>query len=211
MVLFGHKKTSESPIKSVSQQVGSGYNISFPVVRLSMIRGGTGGRTPLKHGLRFEKRTDFATVISKISGYSVVGDTVKFRGKDVARLYKKNRLYSNLLAPMGVDSSKLISKKLLPDDAVLVLINKTLFIVETKFQTVAGSVDEKLQTCDFKLKQYTKLLKPLGLKVKYVYVLNDWFKKKEYGDVLAYIKSVGCYYFFYELPLDFLGLPVPNN
>ena len=176
-----------------------------------MIRGGKGGRTPLKHGLRFEKRTDFATVISKIPGYSVVGDSVTFKGKDVARLYKKNKLYAKLLAPMGVAYSKLISKKLLPDDAVLVLVNKTLFIVETKFQTVAGSVDEKLQTCDFKLKQYKKLVKPMGLNVKYVYVLNKWFQKKEYADVLAYIKSVGCDYFFNELPLGYLGLPVPDN
>ncbi len=176
-----------------------------------MIRGGTGGRTPLEHGLHFEKRTDFATVISKIPGYSVDGDSVRFERKDVARLYKKNKLYSELLATMGVGYGKLISKRLFPDDAVLVLVNKTLFIVETKFQTVAGSVDEKLQTCDFKLRQYKKLVEPTGLKVKYVYVLNVWFKKKEYKDVLEYITSVGCDYFFYELPLGYLGLPVPDN
>ena len=122
-----------------------------------MIRGGKGGKTPQKHGLHFEKRTDFATVISKMPDYSVDGDVILFKGKEIARLYKKNKLYTKLLSPMGVDYSKLISKRLLPDDAVLVLMNKTLYIVEIKFQTVAGSVDEKLQTCDFKLKQYKKL------------------------------------------------------
>ena len=172
-----------------------------------MIRGGTGGRTPQKHGLHFEKRTDFATIIAKIPGYSVVGDSIRFNGKDVAQLYKKNKLYSKLLASMNIDYGTLISKKLLPDDAVLVLVNKTLYIVETKFQMVAGSVDEKLQTCDFKLKQYKKLVEPMGLDVKYVYVLNEWFKKKEYADVLAYIKSVGCDYFFNEIPLEYLELP----
>ena len=176
-----------------------------------MIRGGTGGRTPQKHGLHFEKRTDIATVIAALPGYSVENDCVTFEGKDVALLYKKNKLYSKLLAPKSVDYRKLVSKKLLPDDAVLVLVNKTLFIVETKFQTVAGSVDEKLQTCDFKLKQYKKMFEPIGLNVKYVYVLNDWFKKKEYSDVLAYIKSVDCDYFFNELPLSYLGLPVPHD
>lgn len=176
-----------------------------------MIRGGTGGRTPLRHGLHFEKRTDFATLISKIRGYEVVGDAITFNGKDVALLYKKNKLYSKLLSPMGVDYRKLVSKKLLPDDAVLVLGTKTLFIVETKFQTVQGSVDEKLQTCDFKLKQYVKLVKPLGLQVKYVYVLNEWFQKDEYKDVRAYIRSVGCDYFIHELPLDYFGLPVTHD
>ena len=60
-----------------------------------------------------------------------------------------------------------------------------------------------------KNKQYKKLLTPLNISVKYVCVLNDWFKKKEYKSVLDYVKSVGCYYFFNELPLDFLDLPVP--
>jgi hypothetical protein len=97
----------------------------------------------------------------------------------------------------------------LPDDAIYILKDKILYIVEMKFQIVAGSVDEKLQTCDFKNKQYKKLLAPLGISVKYVYVLSDWFKKTEYKDVLEFIKSVGCYYFFNELPLEFLGLPKP--
>ena len=56
---------------------------------------------------------------------------------------------------------EIISKKLLPDDCIFVIINNTLFIIECKFQQVAGSVDEKLQTCDFKKKQYQKLLAKL--------------------------------------------------
>jgi hypothetical protein len=97
----------------------------------------------------------------------------------------------------------------LPDEAILIIKDKTLYIIEMKFQEVTGSVDEKLQTCDFKNQQYKKLLAPLNISVKYAYVLNDWFKKKEYKDVLDYVKSVGCYYFFEEIPLEFLDLPKP--
>jgi len=46
--------------------------------------------------------------------------------------------------------------------------------------------------------------------VEYVYVLSDWFKDPSYRDVLDYIKSVKCHYFFETLPFDFLGLPKPN-
>ncbi len=173
-----------------------------------MIRGGKGGKTPLKHGLRFEKRTSLGRLISRIKGYSVKNDCVLFRGKEVARLYKKNKLYSNLLKPKGIDYRKIVSKRLVPDDALVA--KRTLFIVEQKFQSGSGSVDEKLQTCHFKLRQYKKLARRLRLKVRYVYVLNKWFKRKEYKDVLAYIKSVGCDYFFYKLPLRYLGLPVPH-
>ncbi len=100
-----------------------------------------------------------------------------------------------------------MSKKLLLDDALLVIVRETFFIIEVKYQQIAGSVDEKLQTCDFKRKQYLKLVQPLGIKVEYVYVLNDWFKQPSYKDVLDYINSVNCHYKFNELPLSWLGLP----
>lgn len=89
-------------------------------------------------------------------------------------------------------------------------MNNTLFIIEMKFQKVAGSVDEKLQTCDFKKKQYKKLMSAINVEVEYIYILSDWFRKPEYKDVLDYIISVGCQYYFHYLPLKKLGLPVPT-
>jgi len=79
----------------------------------------------------------------------------------VAEIYQKNSLYKYLLAPNGVDYRTLLSKKLLPDNAIFVISKNTLFVIEIKYQGVAGSVDEKLQTCDFKKKQYQRLMKPL--------------------------------------------------
>ncbi len=69
-------------------------------------------------------------------------------------------------------------------------------------------MDEKLQTSDFKKKQYVKLLAPLGVEVEYIYVLSDWFTKKRYTDVLNYVQAIGGKYFFGELPLEVLGLTV---
>jgi hypothetical protein len=174
-----------------------------------MIRGGKGGSKTAFSGLRFESRVEMKKLLASLPGYKITGDTVYFQGARVAEFYGKNKLYKNLLEPSKVDHSKIISKKLLPDEAILIFTGKTLFIIEIKFQEVAGSVDEKLQTCDFKLHQYRKLLAPLEISVEYVYILNDWFKSEQYKDVLGYVKSVGCHYFFYELPLSFLGLPEP--
>ncbi len=100
-------------------------------------------------------------------------------------------------------------QKTLPDDSIYVIVNNTFFIIECKFQRVAGSVDEKLQTCDFKKKQYKKLLSRLNMEVKYIYLLSEWFKRKEYLDVLDYIISVECEYYFEYIPLQKLGLPQP--
>lgn len=173
-----------------------------------MIKGGKGGAKTVT-GLKFESRIDIKDAIRPLRGYDIAGDEVFFEGQKVAELYRKNKIYKKLLEPRGIDYLKIISKKLLPDDAIFLINGSTLFIIEIKFQGVAGSVDEKLQTCDFKNKQYKKLFSPLNIPVKYVYVLNEWFKKPEYKDVLDYVHAVGCHYFFYTVPFDFLGLPKP--
>lgn len=173
--------------------------------------GGTGGARTLT-GLSFEKTVDFQTLLETIPGYAVkaidgkIGKGVYFDDALVARCFRKHDFY-RYLEEEGIAWHKLISKKLLPDDALLVVVRETLFIIEVKYQQVAGSVDEKLQTCDFKRKQYLRLVAGLGLKVEYVYVLNDWFKQSGYKDVLDYIHSVNCHYKFDTLPLAWLGLP----
>ena len=174
-----------------------------------MIKGGKGGANTLT-GLSFEKRTDLREIFSNLQYYSIDGEKLLYKNKLVAKFFKKYELYKNLLKELKIDWKNKISKKLLPDETLFVLSNNTLFIIEMKFQEVAGSVDEKLQTCDFKKKQYLKLFEGIDIKIEYCYVLNDWFKKPEYQDVLDYISSVDCKYFFGILPFSYLGLPEGN-
>lgn len=51
----------------------------------------------------------------------------------------------------------------------------------------------------------------LNIDVEYIYILNDWFKQPKYKDVLDYIISVHCQYYFNYIPLKKLGLPVPEQ
>ena len=121
-----------------------------------MIKDGIGGANTLT-GLAFEGKTDLATFLNKQKGYKVEKDKVYYRDELVARVFKKHQFYK-FLEEYGIDWKEILSKQLLPDDCIYVIIDNTLFIIECKFQQVAGSVDEKLQTCDFKKKQYQKLL-----------------------------------------------------
>lgn len=50
---------------------------------------------------------------------------------------------------------------------------------------------------------------PANIKVQYMYLLDNWFRDPKYKDVLDYIISVGCQYYFEYIPLVELGLPVP--
>ena len=131
-----------------------------------MKKDGEGGGSTVT-GLRFEEKVNFLTLIQEIPGYSVrpslsAGADILFGGQKVAACFRKHEFY-RFLENRGVRWQDHISKRLLPDDAILVILRETLFIIEVKYQQVAGSVDEKLQTCDFKRKQYGRLVSPLGL------------------------------------------------
>ena len=119
-----------------------------------MKKGGTGGGNTIT-GLIYEAKVDLGTFLSQQQDYRVSGFDVFFKEKLVAKLFKKHGLY-RYLASVGVDWKKHISSKLLPDNCIYVIVNNTVYILEVKHQEVGGSVDEKLQTCDFKKKQYTK-------------------------------------------------------
>ena len=176
-----------------------------------MIKNGVGG-AKTKTGLHFEERVDIKKLLLNISGYKLVKTTnnsgyrVLYNEKEIARYFQKYEFY-RFLEEYGIDWRKHLSKQLLPDNGLFVVVRDTLFIIEIKYQQVTGSVDEKLQTCDFKRKQYTKLVHSLGWRVEYVYVLNEWFRRSCYKDMLDYVHSVNCHYMFKEIPLKWLGLP----
>ena len=154
-----------------------------------MIKGGFGGGNT-KTGLLFERKTCLLQLLADTKGYKVIdakiGKSILYNDLEVAKCYRKHDLYK-FLDSNNVNWKILISKKLLPDDALYVIHNNTLFVIEVKFQNVAGSVDEKLQTCDFKKKQYKKLLSQLNIEIEYIYVLSEWFKTPGYKDSLDYI------------------------
>ena len=165
-----------------------------------------GGAKTNKVGLHFEQETSLETALTN-AGYRVTGNGDVFLGEvKVAESVGKRVLYKKILEPKGIDYKKIISKQLLPDEALYIPARKVINIIEKKFQSGAGSVDEKLQTCEFKKTQYEKLFRPLGIAVEYRYVLSDWFRKDEYRDVLQFIKDKGCFYTFNEIPIKDLKL-----
>lgn len=176
-----------------------------------MITGGQGGART-QTGLRYEREVDTQKLLAAKPHYSIktipgkAGQGVFYKDELVARCFRKREFYG-FLDEYQIEWKTKISRIILPDDALLVIVRETLFIIEVKWQQVEGSVDEKLQTCDFKRKQYQRLVAGIGLKVEYVYVLSDWFRDPKYRDVLEYINSVNCHYRFGSLPLAWLGLP----
>lgn len=164
-----------------------------------------GGAQTNKNGLHFERTTSLNDALID-QGYEISNYKITKDGQYIGMSMNKYKLYSEFLNPRGIDYRNIISRQLLPDEAFYNNINKTLYIIEKKFQQGDGSVDEKLQTCYFKKEQYKKLVSSLNIKVEYIYVLSDWFNKDKYRDVFDYIKDSGCHYYFDEIPLSLLGI-----
>ena len=184
-----------------------------------MIKDGKGGANT-KSGLVFEGKVSIEKLFQKKPNYSIKkvffskGNgredkyfyKILYKNKEKGYLLKKHRLYYFLEEYYHLDWKNILSKQLLPDNALYIIHQNNLNIIEIKYQEVEGSVDEKLQTCDFKKKTYQRLVSSLNWNVDYIYILNDWFKDPKYKDTLDYIISVNCRYYFNYLPLEKIGL-----
>lgn len=112
-----------------------------------------GGSATNKSGLTFEEYIDnvFSNQINKSENISIDRNNIIKDGKVYATRYPKWDLYNRLCVELGIKWEDIFSKKLLPDDAILVHETNTIYIVEKKYQNSSGSNDEKLQTPHTKL------------------------------------------------------------
>lgn len=140
------------------------------------------------NGAIFEKENNFKDILEDNSLF-------KFAEKHQFRKWIKNNF--------NVDVLDVWTKNILPDEAIYNPQLKTMFIIEKKYQSCQGSVDEKLQTCAFKKRQFDKIGKIIGIKFEYIYCLNNWFEDKKYNDVKDFIEESGCKWFYnYNFPLN---------
>ena len=167
-----------------------------------MIKGGTGGALTNVTGLKFERETDISEAF-QAAGLKVAGDNV-FDGEHLICILMRKRALYRYLQTQDVDWQDYISSSMEPDECLYFPKSNHFLIIEKKWQEVAGSVDEKLAACDFKLKRYLRLFKPLEASCSMIYLLNDWFKHPRYKDVLDYMTASNCEVYFQEIPSSVL-------
>lgn len=96
-----------------------------------MKKDGRGGANT-KTGLAFEGKTDLSTFLAKQKGYEIKKDEVYYHNELVARVFKKHGFYK-FLEEYSINWKDIISKRLLPDDCIFVIVKNTLFIIEANF------------------------------------------------------------------------------
>lgn len=123
-------------------------------------RFGGGARTNANE-LHFEQTTSLDSALEE-AGYEVRNHNVYKNGINIGMSVPQSQLYKYFLAPNGINYKVYNSKEWHPDEAFINYENSTVYIIEKKFQNKAGSVDEKLPSCDFKKWEYSKLFLPLN-------------------------------------------------
>ena len=93
-----------------------------------MIKNGKGGGNT-RTGLVFEGKVDLSTFLSAQPHYVVDKDKVYYDDNLVARVFKKHSFYNIFLKELNIDWTKYLSKKLLPDDCIFVLLNNILYVI----------------------------------------------------------------------------------
>ncbi len=167
---------------------------------------GGGAKTNL-NGLLFEERT---CLIEALKNHEEIHVNEKkqiiLNGEVIGYYTEKHKFYKDFLKPFGIDYKDILSKKILPDSVFVNTKNKTVYIIEKKYQSGPGSVDEKLQTGPYKKRMFNKLCTNTGYKVEYYYLLNDWFSKDVYRDTKEYLLESGCNFYTNQIPLYALGV-----
>lgn len=183
-----------------------------------MKKGGIGGGHTARAGSSFESRIDEKLLrdlnkigyveieIKKLNGTNGTthGRILQNSLGDKLEVFYKSGIYKLFFEKRGIDYKKYFSARLEPDIAIYSDRKKTLTIVEIKQMTAAGSVAEKLQTCDYKRFYYETLSSSLSINVGISWVLGEYFKVKEsqFKSVFEYMLRKGSKYYFGSLPLQ---------
>jgi hypothetical protein len=153
---------------------------------------GAGGANTNANGLPYEAYTDLSDSYTEIqerpkeeSGtkYKYPMKVVSFAGYD-KRIYVGNKkafhsgmelLGFTMVLPVALGITQPAHGCRQPDEAYVDTQSKQIVIIEKKFQQCGGSVCEKIQSGEFKRRQYQKMYP--HFKVHYVYCLSSWFKE----------------------------------
>ena len=166
-----------------------------------------GGAQTNRNGLHFEQTTSLNDALIH-AGFQICNQYDVYKNNIlIGHSVNKSKFSTVFLRNYNINYLQYNSKRWDPDEAFVNLENRTVYIIEKKFQQTNGSVDEKLSTFLFKKREYEKLLTPIGFHVVYIYLLSsNWFNNKKYKDYFDYMEEQSCPYFFDILVLEALGL-----
>ena len=142
---------------------------------------GAGGSNTNKNGLEYENQKDLSTEYDVIEKKSTHEKIVFKRYPDKTFITgRKSQFMKYLSNEENKDIPKCHGTKE-PDCWFISENSNTIYIVELKFQQGGGSVCEKIQTCNYKIRNFKDRYP--NKKIHYVYGLHEWFRDNCEGEI----------------------------
>lgn len=154
-----------------------------------MILNGTGGANT-QSGKCFEIQTDLKSNLINL-GINV---------SDV--IFCNQRDFPKMMKAAGYNMKEIFGKEFWPDEAFI--YNNHLYVIEKKYQSGNGSVDEKIQTGPYKKNIYDECARLLNLNGNsYMYLLSDYFNINKYTKhQIPYLLANGIEVYFENIPVE---------
>lgn len=128
------------------------------------------------------------------------------RDEYVGSIYQQSRLY-DWLKTKNIEYKKYNSKRWMPDEAFINDRNKTLYIIEKKYQAGAGSVDEKVFGFPNKRRFYQRMVNELDYQVEFIFLGNsEYWAQPRMRDYIIAMREDGVRVMFDTYEYPWLGL-----
>lgn len=159
-----------------------------------MQKGGMGGKQASMSGAEFEKQNSLLELVKQdsrlsyefidtyTSGKSVdVPFDIFYKKKLLAKSFHQSQIFKDYFEKENVYWGDHFVKEVKPDVFVINFVLKKCFVIEMKSQETPGSVDEKLQSFQFKIDYFKKIISKSNsigsFEFEYIYLLSSWFYK----------------------------------
>ena len=151
---------------SITTEKNSNVKNKIKIKKIKNKGTGAGGLKTNANGLPYEKLTDLSTEYSECQSYKY-HNIIKFKQHETPYVSTKQSHFFKYMKDKMDTSIEQAHGCKRPDECYINEVYKEIFIIEKKFQQTGGSVCEKIQTADFKVRHYKKRFPQY--KIVYIY------------------------------------------
>jgi hypothetical protein len=148
---------------------------------------GAGGSNTNKNGLSYEELTDIKEKCNVKREIDKNTKIVTFDEDDREFVITKQNGFNTYMSTKIRKDIKALHGAKRPDEVIIDEKNKTIFILEKKFQQSSGSKCECIQAYFPKIRNYQKRIP--DYKIVYVYCLSEWFKTNCEAEIECFVED----------------------
>lgn len=150
-------------------------------------------------------------IFLKKAGYQVIFNDLYYNRIQICSFYNKKEFYAKYLYSLKIDFFRKTKNHLYYDNCSFISSDNILYVIDYKFLYLIGNIKDKIKNLKVKHSAYKKILKEKKIKVKYILLLDSFYKEDSNKEILDWLEKNHFKYFFDKLPLIEMNFPIPEN